>query len=113
MRTLASLLLFRDAPGRVTAEKFVLPINLKSKWPLILKLKKKSENLEGTYANYFEVGYNAFEFVMDFGQYFSENDTAELCTRIITSPAYAMDFFNVLGESIEHYKAKYDLPEDE
>lgn len=78
-----------------------------------MKPIRKSEKLEGKYANYFEVGYNAYEFVIDFGQYYSESDEAELCTRIITSPVYAMNFFSVLEESIENYKAKYEPPEDE
>jgi hypothetical protein len=29
--------------------------------------------LEGEYANYFKVGYNAFEFILDFGQFYSES----------------------------------------
>lgn len=40
--------------------------------------------LEGRYANYFKVGHNAFEFVLDFGQFYPGSEKAELCTRIIT-----------------------------
>jgi hypothetical protein len=43
------------------------------------------ELLEGKYANYFKVGYNAFEFVIDFGQCYSDDEEAQLHTRIITS----------------------------
>jgi hypothetical protein len=66
--------------------------------------KRKSERLDGKYANYFEVGHNAYEFVIDFGQYYSENEEAELCIRIITSPAYAKVLLRTLQESIKQYE---------
>jgi hypothetical protein len=69
-----------------------------------LRTRKK---LEGQYANYFQVGYNAFEFVIEFGQYFPENDGAELYTRIITSPAYAKSLLETLNASIEAYEKAY------
>jgi hypothetical protein len=73
----------------------------------------KSEKLEGKYANYFEVGHNAYEFVIDFGQYYSESEEAELSTRIITSPVYAKIFLKILAQSIEQYDAKYETIEEE
>ena len=69
---------------------------------------RKSEKVEGKYANYFEVGHNAFEFVIDFGQHYAENEEAELCIRIRTSPAYAIAFQKILNESIEQYEKKYE-----
>jgi len=63
--------------------------------------------LEGRYSNYFEVGYNAFEFITDFGQYFAENQKAELYSRIITSPDYAKDLQKILAESIKHYEKNF------
>ena len=62
------------------------------------------KKLEGRYANYFKVGYNAFEFLFDFGQYYSGNEEAELYTRIITSPCYAKELLATLQESIERYE---------
>ena len=44
---------------------------------------------EGRYANYFKIGHNAFEFVLDFGQLYPENGQEQIHTRIITSPIYA------------------------
>ena len=41
---------------------------------------KKNKIHEGKYANYFAVGYNAHEFIFDFGQDYSGNDQAELHT---------------------------------
>lgn len=69
--------------------------------------------LEGRYANYFEVGYNAFEFIVHFGQYFAENQKAELYSRIITSPAYAKDFQKILAESIKQYEQSFQLIQGE
>lgn len=56
---------------------------------------------EGRYANYFQVGYNAFEFLLDFGQLYSESERAHIHTRIIISPAYIKSFLQTLWESIE------------
>lgn len=74
---------------------------------LMLKPPKPSQNLEGKYTNYFEVGFNAYEFVFNFGQLYSGNKIPAFSNKMITSPAYAKIFFDVLKESIEHYEAKY------
>ncbi len=60
--------------------------------------------LEGRYANYFEVGYNAFEFILDFGQRYSEGEDAKSHTRIVTSPAYAKVFLEMLRDSVSKYE---------
>jgi hypothetical protein len=62
------------------------------------------KKIEGRYANYFKVGHNAFEFVIDFGQYYFENEEAEPYTRIVTSPCYAKELLETLRESIERYE---------
>lgn len=62
--------------------------------------------LEGRYANYFEVGHNPFEFVLDFGQLFSEGEKV-FHTRIVTSPAYAKALLELLEESIGRYEQKF------
>jgi len=68
----------------------------------------ENNNLEGRYANYFKVGHNAFEFVIDFGQYYPESEEAELFTRIITSPAYAKVLLETLMKSIKQYERIYE-----
>ncbi len=77
------------------------------------KTKQKSGNrvaertdpkLEGRYANYFKVGHNAYEFVIDFGQYNAETDQAELSTRIIANPAYAKELLRLLSDSMKQYE---------
>jgi len=63
--------------------------------------------LEGRYANYFAVGYNEYEFVIDFGQSYSDNNSPELCTRIVTGPAYAKAFLKTLRDSIETFETTF------
>jgi hypothetical protein len=71
------------------------------------KASEKKGTLEGRYANYFKVGHNAFEFVLDFGQNYSENDQAELYTRIITNPCYAKELLETLRVSIMQYEKRF------
>ncbi len=67
----------------------------------------KVGRLEGRYANHFAVGYNACEFIFDFGQRFTENDQAELHDRIITSPTYAKEFLKMLQDILETFETTY------
>jgi hypothetical protein len=60
--------------------------------------------LEGRYANYFKVGHNAFDFVFEFGQFYSDNSSPRLHTRIITNPAHAKTLLQLLQESVEKYE---------
>jgi hypothetical protein len=66
-----------------------------------------SGQLEGRYANFFKVGHNAFEFLLDFGQSYAEIEQAQLHTRIITNPIYAKALFETLRESIERYEQTF------
>ena len=71
----------------------------------------KSDKLEGRYANYLRVGHNAFEFIFDFGQHYSESDEAKLSIRIVTSPFYARTFLETLTDSIAAYERTYGIIE--
>jgi len=62
---------------------------------------------EGRYANYFEVGHNAFEFVLDFGQFFPSMGMPQFHTRIITSPAHAWAMLVTLQEAVERYQRTF------
>jgi hypothetical protein len=64
-----------------------------------------AEGIEGRYANYFSVGHNAFEFLIDFGQMFPGR--REVHTWIITSPPYAKELLRVLSQSIERYEKQF------
>ncbi len=63
--------------------------------------------IDGRYANYFKVGHNAFEFVLDFGQIYSETKTEQFHTRIVTGPAYAKALLRTLQESIDKYEQTF------
>lgn len=62
----------------------------------------EAHDLEGRYANYFKIGYNAFEFLIDFGQIYNEDEVekVQLHTRIITSPVYAKTLLKLIQDSI-------------
>jgi hypothetical protein len=67
--------------------------------------KGQDENtLEGRYANYFEVGHNAFEFVLDFGQLYTAGEQPKIHTRIVTSPVYAKAFLETLANTLDQYE---------
>ena len=57
---------------------------------------------EGRYANYFEVGHNAFEFVLDFGQAF-ENEPVRIYLRVIATPDSARRLWKVLQDALDKY----------
>jgi hypothetical protein len=66
------------------------------------------------YANQFEVGYNAFEFLLDFSQDYADPGgdgvaatPAHAHTRIVTAPAYAKAFLDLLDRSIVDYEAQF------
>jgi len=63
--------------------------------------------LEGRYANYFKVGHNAFEFLLDFGQFYAESQRAQFHTRIVTNPIYARALFETLQECINQYEQTF------
>ena len=69
--------------------------------------------LEGTYANYFEIGQNLFEFVADFGQLYPDARMPVMHSRIVFGPAYAKRFLEVLLAAIESYEERFGhLPDD-
>lgn len=63
--------------------------------------------LEGRYANVFTVGHNAFEFVLEFGQFYPEGEPAKVHTRIVTSPSYVKEFIETLQTSVKQYEITF------
>ena len=61
---------------------------------------------EARYANFFEVGYNAFEFLLEFGQSYA-NEKARLHTRVVMSPSYAKELLRVLTESVQDHERDF------
>ena len=66
-----------------------------------------SKDPEGRYANYFTAGHNAFEVILEFAQFYEGDAQPRVHTRIVTSPAYARTFLDVLRDSLERYEAVY------
>ena len=64
-------------------------------------------NLEGRYANYFEVGHNAFEFIINFGQSYIGEPETNLHTRVVTSPFYAKMLLVVLQKAVSQYEESH------
>jgi hypothetical protein len=62
--------------------------------------------LKGVYANYFQVGHTAFEFVIDFGQNYAGKQT-RCHTRIVTSPTYARTLLVTLTAAVEEYRRRF------
>ena len=55
----------------------------------------------GVYANTLNVGYNAYEFVLEFGVVAPEDTAPRIHTRIITSPMLAGAFACLLEQSLQ------------
>jgi hypothetical protein len=70
-----------------------------------------SNPVEGRYANYFKIGHNAFELIIDCGQYYSDNEEPQLHTRLITSPAYGKELLKALQECLEENEKRYGSEE--
>jgi hypothetical protein len=64
------------------------------------------------YANYFEVGHTAFEFVLDFGQAYTGKASSTCHTRIVTSPVYAHALLRMLQDAIKQYDARFGQSDD-
>lgn len=68
---------------------------------------QNSEKPEAKYANYFAVGDNAIEFIIEFGQLYTDESTPLLHTRIVTSPAYAKDLLHLLQQAINGHEHQF------
>jgi hypothetical protein len=68
------------------------------------KDRKRNDDPEGHYSNYFKVGFNSFEFILDFGQAYEGVAAEVLHTRIVTGPAYAKALSRLLTDSLAAYE---------
>lgn len=71
--------------------------------------QRSKQEPTGRYANYFEIGHNVAEFIIDFGQAYSQAKEWQVHTRIVTSPSYAKALQHLLEESIEHHEQIYGV----
>jgi hypothetical protein len=63
--------------------------------------------VEGGYANHLQIGHNAFEFLIDFGQLFADEKREHLHTRIVTSPRHAKELLTLLRDAIHQYERSF------
>jgi hypothetical protein len=61
----------------------------------------------GLYANHFNIGHNAFEVILHFGQYYEGESQSLMHTRIITCPAYAKTLMQLLEHTLAEYESSY------
>jgi hypothetical protein len=66
----------------------------------------------GRYANYFEVSHNAYEFLIDFGQYQPETADVVLHTRIAFGPTHAKLLAGMLAGAIGRHEAEHGVIAD-
>ena len=77
-------------------------------WRSGMKANAKAKRVrEGRYANYYEIGYNLYEFYFDFGQYDPQTEKVQMHTRIMTSPAYAKMLRETLTSSVEGFEREH------
>ena len=78
-------------------------------------LDNRQHEGEGRYANYFELSYNKFEFVIGFDQYYSKDEEeSQVPTRIIKiimNPLNAKALMELLLKSIEDYERNFGVIE--
>jgi hypothetical protein len=62
--------------------------------------------MEGRYTNYFRIGHNAFEFLVEFGQMYA-GQREQMHSRMVLGPSHAKELLRVLGRSIEAYEQQF------
>jgi hypothetical protein len=68
---------------------------------------QRNPSPEGRYANYFKIGFNAFELIIDFGQCYTDAEEAQFHTRIITNAKYGTELLRTLRGSLEEYEKTF------
>jgi len=62
---------------------------------------------EARYSNYFHIGFNAFEVILEFGQHYEGDEEPSMHTRIVTAPAYAAGLLELLQTALADYEQKF------
>lgn len=70
---------------------------------------RNAADKEGRYSNYFKIGHNTVEFLIDFGQYYPEGEPVRMHTRIITSPVYAKALLDTLQSAVAQYEERHGI----
>lgn len=64
-------------------------------------------DFEARYANFFQIGFSPFEFLMDFAQHHQDQGTPQFHTRVITTPVYFKVLSAMLNDSLQQYEKKF------
>ncbi|SRR5258705_11565933 len=59
------------------------------------------------YANYFEISHNAFEFLIDFGQFQPETGSVQMHSRLATGPTHAKLLSTVLCDAVSQFEEEH------
>jgi hypothetical protein len=74
--------------------------------------KTTQDRLRSNYSNHLQVGFNAFEFLLEFGQFHENDNNVVNVAAIVTSPAFAKAFACTLSESIASYEQRFgEIPD--
>ena len=65
------------------------------------------EEPEARYANYFQVGQNAYEVILEFGQHYEGVSQPYMHTRIVATPVYAKALLELLREAMAEYEQSF------
>jgi hypothetical protein len=65
------------------------------------------EEPEARYANYFQVGHNAFEVILEFGQHYEGAREPKMHTRIVVAPVNARALLGLLQTALADYERKF------
>jgi hypothetical protein len=72
-----------------------------------VRQRQPDEEPAAKYANYFHVGHNAFEVMLEFGQHYEDESKPQMHTRIVTAPAYAEALCDLLRKALAEYKKTF------
>jgi hypothetical protein len=70
---------------------------------------KERETPERRYADFVQVGHNAFEFMLDFGQMTEGGETVNYGIRVVGNPQFAKALWATLGEAICEYERAFGM----
>jgi len=63
-----------------------------------------SNLIKSNYTNYFEIGFNAHEVILNCGQFYAGDEKPFIHTRLLTSPAYAEALLELLRDTLDQRK---------
>ena len=70
------------------------------------------QRVTASYANYFEVGHNAFEFLIDFGQIDPCSGGFQIGSRIVVGPTHAKLLSKLLSRAVNQFETQFEhIPE--